>query len=63
MPSQSINTEMIKLPDTITPSTLSKAFALLLIGVYEMIDYFSGVDTDYFCCESFLLILIKKRTG
>ena len=54
MPSQSINTEMIKLPDTMTQSTRSKAFALLLIGVHEMIDYFSGVDTDYFCCESFL---------
>ena len=36
-----INTEIIKL-------LFSKAFALLLIGVHEMIDYFSGVDTDFF---------------
>ena len=49
MPSQSINTEIIKLPDTITQRTLSKAFALLVIGVHEMIDWFSGVDTDFFC--------------
>ena len=43
MPSQSINTEII------TQSTLSKAFALLLIEVHEMIDNFSGADTDFFC--------------
>ena len=50
MPSQSINTEIIKLPDIITQRTLSKAFALLLvIRVHEMIDCFSGVDTDFFC--------------
>ena len=48
MPSQSINTDIIKLPDTITQRTLSKAFALLVIGVHEMIDWFSGVD-DFFC--------------
>ena len=48
MPSQSINTDIIKLPDTITQRTLSKAFALLVIGVHEMIDCFSGVDTDFF---------------
>ena len=29
----------------ITQSTLSKAFALLLIEVHEMIDNFSGVET------------------
>ena len=45
MPSQSINTEIIKLPYTITQSTLSKAFALLH---HEMIDTFSGVDTEFF---------------
>ena len=47
MPSQSINTEIIELPDTITQSTLSKAFSLLLIRVHEMIDYISGVDTEF----------------
>ena len=45
MPSQSINTEIIKLPDTITQSSLSETFALLLIKDHEMIDNFSGIDT------------------
>ena len=36
-----------RLPDTITQSTLSKAFALLLIED-EIINYFSGVHTDFF---------------
>ena len=47
MPFQSINTEIFILPDAITQSTLSKAFALLLNRVHEMIDYFSGVDTEF----------------
>ena len=38
MLSQSINTEIIKCPDTITQSTLSKTFALLLIEDHEMIE-------------------------
>ena len=34
---------------TITQSTLSKTFALLLlIGAHKMIDYFSGFYTDFF---------------
>ena len=45
MPSQSINTEIIKLPDTITQSSLSETFALLLIKDHEMIDNFSGIGT------------------
>ena len=45
MPSQSINTKIIKCPDTITQSTPSKTFALLLIEDHEMIDNFSGIDT------------------
>ena len=44
MPSQSIYTEIIKLPYR----KYSKAFALLLIRVHEMIDYFLGVDTIIF---------------
>ena len=40
---------IIKLPDTIPQSTLSKAFALLLIEVHETIDYCSGIDTIFFC--------------
>ena len=43
MPSQSINTEIIKGPDTITQSTLSKTVALLRIEDHEIIN-FSGID-------------------
>ena len=46
MLSQSINTEIIKWPDTITQSTLSKTFALLLIDDHELINSFSGIDTE-----------------
>ena len=44
--SHSVNTEIIKIPYR-NYSKYSKAFALLLIGVHEMIDYFSGVDTIF----------------
>ena len=47
MPSQYINTEIIKLPYR-NYSSIVKAFALRLIGVHEMIDYFSGVDKNVF---------------
>ena len=47
MPSHSIKTEIIRLPYR-NYSKYSKAFALLLIGVHEMIDYFSGADTIFF---------------
>ena len=39
MPSQSINTEIIKGPDRITQSTLSKSFTLLLIEDHEIITF------------------------
>ena len=45
MLSQSINTEIIKGPNTITQSTLSKTFVLLLIEVHEIIINVSGIDT------------------
>ena len=43
MPSQSINIEIIKLLDT---KYSSKTFALLLIEVHEMIDNYSGINTE-----------------
>ena len=43
MPSQSINREIIKCLDT---KYSSKTFALLLIEVHEVIDSFSGIDTE-----------------
>ena len=72
MLSQSINTKIIKWPDTITQSTLSKTFALLLIENHEMIDNFSGIDTEGgghygFChrrheaCSDYSFLF--KRTG
>ena len=50
MPAQSINIEIIKYLMEINPK-YSKAFALRLTGVHEMIDYFSGVDTIFFAGE------------
>ena len=43
MPSQSINIEIIK---CFVTKYSSKTFALLLIEVHEMIDNFSGIDTE-----------------
>ena len=50
--------------------TLSKAVALLLIGVHEVIDYFSGVDKEFFAggwgennmvfCHRMLAVVKKK---
>ena len=54
-------------PPPLPPSP--EAFALLLIGAHEMIDYFSGADTDIFAffwpykAYSGFFFLIKKRTG
>ena len=57
----SITTEIIKSRDTITQSTLSKAFALLLIGVHEMIDYFSEVDTEFFAGGEHYSVFEQKK--
>ena len=46
MLSQSINTEIIKWPDTITQRILSKTYALLLIEDHKIINNFSGIDTE-----------------
>ena len=46
----------------ITPK-YSKPFALLLIGIHEMIDYFSGVDTNYFAEGGRGDILVGENLG
>ena len=67
MPSQSINTEIIKGPDTITQSTLSKTFALLLIedqGLIQRGGGGAGVGGGVPCVMKYwrLDLSIKKKS-